>query len=94
MTSRFSSRLVAALAVILFLSMVAGGCGTTQSPESLVQDRCTGCHTLAPIEAARKTGQEWERTVYRMIRRGARLSDREAQAVIDYLSEAYGIEGP
>jgi hypothetical protein len=29
-----------------------------------------------------------------MIQHGARLSDREAQAVVDYLSTAYGVENP
>ena len=84
-----------ALAVTLGLITVVGGCGGRRLfPEELVQERCTGCHTLAPIEVAKKTRQEWEVTVYRMIKRGARLDDREAQEVIDYLSSAYGAENP
>jgi hypothetical protein len=84
-----------ALAVTLGLITVVGGCGGKQlSPEKLVQERCTKCHTLAPIEVARKTRQEWASTVHRMINRGTSLNDREAQEVIDYLSSAYGTENP
>ena len=84
-----------ALAVTLGLITVVGGCGGKQlSPEELVQERCTQCHTLAPIEVARKTRQEWASTVHGMINRGARLNDKEAQEVIDYLSGVYGTENP
>jgi hypothetical protein len=64
------------------------------SPEALVEERCTECHTLAPIEVARKTAEEWGFTVYRMIGRGARLDGEEARVVIEYLSERYGAEMP
>jgi rubredoxin len=40
---------------------------------------------------AQKTPTEWESTVYRMISKGARLNDREAREVIDYLSRVYGV---
>jgi hypothetical protein len=84
-----------ALAVTLGLTTVVGGCGWKRlSPEKLVQERCTKCHTLAPIEVARKTRQEWASTVHGMINQGARLNDREAQEVIDYLSGVYGTENP
>ena len=84
-----------ALAVTLGLITVVGGCGGKRlSPEELVQERCTKCHTLAPIEVAQKTRQEWEHTVQQMISRGARLNEREAQEVIDYLSSTYGAENP
>ena len=64
------------------------------SPEKLVQERCTKCHTLAPIEVAQKTHQEWEFAVYRMIDKGARLNDQETEAVIEYVSNTYGVENP
>ena len=97
MTSASSStrRLWVASAAVLGLAIILGACGGKQpSPEELAQERCTKCHTLAPIEVARKTRQDWESTVYRMIEKGARLNDREAWKVIDYLSRVYGSENP
>lgn len=88
-------RLWLALVVILGWAIVVGTCGGKPlSGEELVQERCTKCHTVAPIEAARKTRAEWQRTVYRMLEKGARLNDREAQEAIDYLSSVYGAESP
>jgi len=81
--------------LLVFVIIATTRCGgRVQSPENLVQERCTRCHTLAPIEAARKTRHEWESTVYRMITRGARLNEREAKEVIEYLSNVYGVEQP
>ncbi|HIE37458.1 MAG TPA: hypothetical protein EYH30_07600 [Anaerolineales bacterium] len=83
-----------ALLTAAWLLLLAARCGRDMPPEQLVEVHCTRCHTLAPIEVARKTVEEWEVTVYRMIRRGARLDEEEARAVIEYLGEAYGAEGP
>jgi hypothetical protein len=97
LTSASSStrRLWVASVIVLGLAIILGACGGKQpSPEELVQERCTKCHTLAPIKVARKTHQEWESTVYRMIKKGARLSDKEAQEVINYLSRVHGAENP
>jgi hypothetical protein len=89
-------RFAVALAILLGLASVStmSCCLGQVSAEALVEERCTECHTLAPIEAAQKTVEEWEFTVYRMIEKGARLSDRQAQGVIDYLSSIYGADSP
>ena len=87
-------RVVISLLLGIWLLFLFVRCQGEVPPEQLVQERCTRCHTLAPIEAARKTPEEWTRTVYRMIGRGARLSDAEAERVIEYLSETYGPSGP
>jgi hypothetical protein len=76
--------------LVLGLAIITGGCRGELSGEELVQERCTECHTLAPVEVVRKTRQEWQFTVYRMMGKGARLNDQEAQVVIDYLSRVYG----
>lgn len=78
----------------LIVILILGACGRTPSAEDLIQEQCTTCHTLSPIEAAQKTQQEWGATVQRMTKKGARLNDREAQTVVDYLSRTYGVENP
>jgi hypothetical protein len=62
-------RFAAVLAILLGLASVftMSGCGGQISSEALVEERCTECHTLAPIEVAQKTVEEWEFTAYGMI---------------------------
>lgn len=90
------------LVVILWLvAMVLFACGaaageptptaaTPGSPEALLQQRCgTSCHSLQRVAAARKTPEEWEKTVRRMMSKGAQLDDAEFAAVVSYLAATY-----
>ncbi len=80
-------------ALFISISLLIVQCGSkARSPETLLEERCAECHTLAPIEAARKKRVEWEKTVYRMVHKGARLSNQEAELMIDYLADNYGPE--
>jgi thiosulfate/3-mercaptopyruvate sulfurtransferase len=54
--------------------------------ETLVNERCTVCHSLDRVHKANKDKAGWVKTVDRMIRKGAKLNDAERQAVVDYLS--------
>ena len=65
-----------------------GAPGTVDS-QALVEERCAQHHDLARVEQAKKTPEEWKTTVERMVSKGAKLSDGEQAAVIEYLSEAY-----
>lgn len=91
---------------LLLLSLVLGSvaCGSAQQsaptppaptaaqPDgaSLLQARCTRCHTLDRVQQASKSAAEWETTVARMRGKGAQLSDAEAQTLIRHLAETYG----
>ena len=57
--------------------------------EALKQDRCTVCHSLARVEAAHKTAEQWLATVNRMIGYGAVLSAEELDVLVQYLAETY-----
>jgi len=61
----------------------------TLDGESLLQERCTGCHSLGRVEQARKTAADWQKTVERMVAKGAVLNAEEQAAVIKYLAETY-----
>jgi hypothetical protein len=81
--------------VILLFSLFASACssGSTGAValdgKSLMQERCSVCHTLARIENAHKTRDEWATTVDRMISMGAQLNSQERTILLDYLAATY-----
>jgi cytochrome c5 len=56
---------------------------------TLVQERCTQCHTLDRVAAEDGDAAKWTAIVNEMIANGASLNDQEKQAVIDYLAAEY-----
>lgn len=57
--------------------------------QTLVEERCTACHTLDRVKQSRKSEADWKATVERMVRKGAVLSTKEIEAVVRYLAQAY-----
>jgi len=57
---------------------------------TLVQQRCTVCHTMARIQSAHHSAADWQTIVDSMIRRGAQLTAEEETIVVDYLAATYG----
>jgi len=57
--------------------------------EALLNDRCTKCHNLTRVMNAKKTAEEWEKTVTRMVSKGAKLTNEEQQVLVDYLAKTY-----
>jgi cytochrome c5 len=56
----------------------------------LLETRCSVCHSADRPKQAKKTLDEWNQTVTRMIGKGAQLTDAEKAALIDYLAKTYG----
>jgi hypothetical protein len=82
--------LVVALGASIVVSAISG-C-SSEPPAQVVEERCVGCHALSIVENSRKSPEEWEATVTRMVQLGAKLNDKQAEAVIDYLGETYGVD--
>ena len=61
----------------------------SDSPEALLQQRCTSCHSLQRVQSAHKTPAEWTKTVRRMVNSGAQLSDAEFAALVAFLAATY-----
>ena len=55
----------------------------------LLEERCSVCHPSARPKSKKKTPEQWESTVNRMIGKGARLSEEEKKVLVDYLSKTY-----
>jgi len=62
---------------------------TTLDGQTLLQERCTVCHTLDRVTSAHKTADQWKTTVGRMVGKGAQLDAQEQQTLIDYLAQTY-----
>jgi hypothetical protein len=81
------------LALGLLLAACAGsqepGAGGDLDGQALVEERCTVCHNLQTVTGANKSADAWQSTVERMIGNGAKLTDVEKDAVVEYLTEAY-----
>lgn len=58
--------------------------------ERLVQERCTACHSLVRVEQAQKSQEGWEKTVSRMVDKGAEYQQEEQTSLVEYLAETYG----
>ena len=67
----------------------AGGGEASLDGKTLVETRCTKCHDLERVKAAKKSADEWKTNVERMVGKGAELNDAEQEVVAKYLTEAY-----
>ncbi|MCE5208201.1 MAG: hypothetical protein LLG42_07800 [Chloroflexi bacterium] len=56
---------------------------------TLVQERCTVCHSISRVENKKASLDGWRQTVERMISSGAVLSSDEKEIVIEYLAATY-----
>jgi len=50
---------------------------------------CSSCHNLQKTVLSRKTPQEWERSVFDMVARGAQIFPDEAEKIAKYLSASF-----
>ncbi len=57
---------------------------------TLLQDRCTGCHSLNRVTSAQMTQEEWADIVARMVNKGAPLNEAEQAILVNYLAQTYG----
>lgn len=57
---------------------------------SLVVERCAVCHPIEQVVAQRRTPDDWQRQVPRMIGFGAVASEDEQDLILDYLETVFG----
>lgn len=61
------------------------------SPEKeMVMQACTQCHGMDVVLNQRRTPDEWNDVVARMVGDGASMSDEEYKTVVSYLSSSFG----
>lgn len=83
------------LKVFLVLAITAVtllGCkdnpGKGERGYELLNSRCGRCHSMG-VNKAHTTKEEWEKTVTRMIGKGAVLNEAEKATIIDFLVKYY-----
>ena len=95
--------LISILFLVALAGALLASCGSSSSPtpastssggsasdgQTLMQTRCTVCHSSDRITTAHKTADQWKATVDHMISNGAQLSSQEEQTLINYLAQNY-----
>jgi competence protein ComEA len=91
---RSSTVPVLALLVLSGLESAAGQAKAPQLPQATgreaVKKVCATCHEIETVIASRRTRIGWERSVEDMIARGAKGTDEELDAVVEYLATYFG----
>lgn len=95
------NRLIGMVLILLSVVIIATACssgasnptpGATSSLDgaTLLQERCTKCHTLTRVEQSSNTATQWKTIVDTMISRGAQLTPEEETVLVNYLATNYG----
>jgi|SRR4030042_3309241 len=96
------TKMIALLLMLLTLVFLVTACSsgaststtapstTTSDGATLIQERCTVCHTRTRVESVKHTSAEWKTIVDKMIGKGAKLTSEEETLVIDYLTATFG----
>jgi mono/diheme cytochrome c family protein len=66
-----------------------GNTSGTSDGQTLMQQRCSVCHSVDRVMGAHKTADQWKSTVDRMISNGAQLTPQEEQTLVDYLAQNF-----
>src|ERR1700689_5340061 len=80
---------------LLAVAFLAGGAGAQlpHGPGKAETERlCSQCHELARSISLRQDRAGWEATVDKMVSLGAKATDKETGAVIDYLAAHFAAE--
>jgi cytochrome c5 len=80
-----SPAVLAPTSVPATIAPVAGLDGKT-----LLEQRCTVCHSLDRVQAKKLDASGWSTIVQRMVGKGAELNAAEQKILIDYLAKTYG----
>lgn len=90
------------IVTMIVLILLVASCAPAETPaptptptqdiskgKSLVETRCSTCHGLAQVQAAKYDQKGWEALVKRMVGSGAQLNSEQQQLVVDYLAKTY-----
>lgn len=56
---------------------------------SLLEGRCAVCHPSSKVKVLKRSPQQWNAIVTRMVGKGTKLSESEKKTLVDYLAKTY-----
>jgi competence protein ComEA len=82
----------AVLIVLCFAMISSAQDPLPEAPaKKTVESVCGGCHDLDTAIGERHDKPGWQTVIATMVNRGARASDQEFDAIIDYLAKYFGV---
>jgi competence protein ComEA len=60
--------------------------------KKLLEERCTGCHSLQPVVSLKQSQGAWKELVVKMVGYGAQLDGKEVDVATEYLTKHFGPE--
>lgn len=85
------------LAVLLLAPVLMPTAGLAQPPvgaREAFQKVCGACHPVETVTARGRTRAQWQESINAMVARGAKGTDEELAAILDYLTTQYGPVAP
>jgi len=78
----------------MFLGLLILGCSAhDSSPQTLIEKRCSRCHTLDRVYAVKKNREGWRTTVERMAAYASGvIPEKEIPIITDYLATTREVE--
>ena len=58
--------------------------------KKLLEEQCTGCHSLKPVVSLKQGQDAWKKLVVKMVGYGAQLDDKEVDVATEYLTKHFG----
>jgi mono/diheme cytochrome c family protein len=78
----------------LLLAPIAGVAQPSAAARATFQRVCGSCHAVETVTAQRRTRAQWQESINSMITRGAKATDEDFAAILDYLTTQYGPAAP
>jgi competence protein ComEA len=82
----------AVLIALCFAMLLSAQDPLPEAPaKKTVEDVCGGCHDVDTAIGERHDKAGWQAVIATMVNRGARASDQQFDAIIDYLAKYFGV---
>ena len=82
-----------AFTILTFFSLspvLAGDTLPEGTGKKLVSENCRSCHGLDALLEKKRSRNEWEKLVDKMVEHGLEITDKDKKTVIDYLATHLG----